>query len=58
MWAVLENEIVIDCIVGVSYDEAIKLSNGKQLVEMTIENSPASIGLYWDGKHFKEKNNA
>ncbi len=54
MWAVLENQIVVDCIVGVSYEEALQQSNGKQLIEMTIENSPAHLGARWDGKQFYE----
>lgn len=59
MWAVIDNGIVIDCIVGISYEEALKQSNGKQLVEMTIENSPAYPGAGWDGKQFYEvKKNA
>jgi len=57
MWAVIDNEIVIDCIVGVSYEEALQQSNGKQLVEMTIENSPAHLGARWDGKKFYEVDN-
>lgn len=52
MWAVIDNEIVIGCIVGVSYEEALQQANGKQLVEMTIENSPAQIGSRWNGINF------
>ncbi len=59
MWAVIDNGIVVDCIVGVSYEEALQQSIGKQLVEMTVENSPAQIGGRWDGKQFYEvENNA
>ena len=54
MWAVINNGIVVGCIVGVSYEEAIQQASGKQLVEMTIENSPAHLGAGWNGKQFYE----
>ena len=46
--------MVLACIAGVSYEEAVELANGNTLVEMTLENSPASIGNLWDGEHFVE----
>ncbi len=59
MWALIKENKVVACIAGVSYEEAIKLSDGNLIVEMTLENSPASYGDYYDGKKFyrKEENN-
>jgi hypothetical protein len=56
MWAVIDKNtgMVLACIAGVSYEEAIESANGNTLVEMTLENSPASIGNLWNGKQFVE----
>jgi hypothetical protein len=55
MWAVIKNNIVIDCYVDIPYDEMIKQAEQAgytDLVQMTLENSPAYIGGYWDGNKF------
>ena len=62
MWAVLgdDNKTVIACAPPtLSYDEALIEANGKILIEMTKENSPAWLGaIYENGKFIdKEINN-
>lgn len=58
MWAILNNSnIVIGCVVGVTYEEARIQAEGNQLVEMTLENSPAQTGDYYNGKHFIKRSN-
>jgi hypothetical protein len=54
MWALVDKDsIVIDCLVGIPFKEAKKHEvDGKFLVEMTLENSPATLGDYYDGKVF------
>lgn len=53
MWAVIENGFVLGYIVGVSLEEAMtEAVNGRTLVEMTIDNSPAGIGWRYDGQKF------
>lgn len=57
MWAVIDKDnIVIGCIVEKSYEEASKIAEENQvkLVKMTVENSPAEINGFWDGKKFHE----
>jgi hypothetical protein len=56
MWALVnkDTQMVLACIAGVSYEEAVELADGNTLVEMTLENSPASIGNLWDGEKFIE----
>ena len=53
MWALLDTDdkTVIACIPpDVSYEDAKKEANGRTLIEMTINNSPAYInGIYKDG---------
>jgi hypothetical protein len=54
MWAVIdENSIVLGWIGGKTYEEAIVQADGNRLIEMTLENSPATIGWYWNGKIFQ-----
>jgi hypothetical protein len=55
MWALVKENIVTACIAGVSYEEAVKLAEGNLLVKMTLENSPASYGDYYDGEKFYRK---
>ena len=55
MWALIKDDIVISCIAGVGYEQAVKLANGNKLIEMTLENSPASYGDYYDGNKFFRK---
>jgi hypothetical protein len=55
MWAVVKDNIVIGCVAGVSYEEALKQAEGNLLVAMTLENSPASYLDYYDGKKFYRK---
>jgi hypothetical protein len=54
MWALVNKDgFVIDCLVGISFEEAKKYEvDGRFLVEMTLENSPANLGSYYDGKAF------
>jgi hypothetical protein len=54
MWALVNKDgFVIDCLVGISFEEAKKREvDGKFLVEMTLENSPATLGGYYDGVSF------
>jgi hypothetical protein len=56
MWALLDaNNIVIDALIGVTYDEAcLRAVDGLHLVEMTLENSPGYVGGYYDGKKFNK----
>ena len=42
----------------VSKDKLLKEANGRTLIEMTIENSPAYLkGTYEDGKFYPPKGN-
>jgi hypothetical protein len=54
MWALINKEnYVVKPIIGVSYDEALlQCVDGMYLVEMTLENTPAYVGSYYDGKTF------
>lgn len=56
MWAVIEKETntVLACIVGIPYEEAAEKSQGNELVEMTLENTPAYLmGKYINGKFYQ-----
>lgn len=56
MWAVIDyNSCVIDCIAGVTLEEAQKQKQGFTLIPMTLKNSPAFIGAIWNGKTFSEE---
>lgn len=56
MWAILnKHNIVIDYIVGVSYEEAVQINKDYTLIPMTPDNSPAFIGAYYNGLTFTEK---
>ena len=58
MWAILnDSNQVIGCAVGVSYETALEENKENTLIEMTIKNSPAAIGDYYDGKNFYRKEN-
>jgi hypothetical protein len=54
MWALVNKDnYVIKPLIGISYEEALKeCVDGSYLVEMTLENSPAYIGSYYNGKNF------
>lgn len=54
MWALIDKEtkIVKSCIVGIPYEQALKNAKNNILIEMTLENSPATIGDLWNGKSF------
>lgn len=49
LFAVIENDIVIDGWIADSFEEAQNDNPLKTIVEMTIENSPAYIGQTWKG---------
>jgi hypothetical protein len=58
MWAVLDydNKTVIACAPPtLSYEEALKEANGKILIEMTVENSPAWVGAIYENGNFIER---
>ena len=56
MYATLDpNNRVNGVCVASSFDEAQKMSPNSKLIEMTLENSPASVGWVYDGKTFKEE---
>jgi hypothetical protein len=61
MWALLDydNKTVIGCFtpdIDITLDEVQKEINGRTIIEMTIENSPARIGdIYIDGKFYPPK---
>jgi hypothetical protein len=55
MWAAIKDGIVLDYYVTVPYQEMIEDAENKgytDLVEMTLENSPAHLYGKWDGKKF------
>jgi hypothetical protein len=56
MWALLNKEnIVVNYLVGISEEEANEYCiDGMYLVEMTLENSPAYVGSFYDGVRFYE----
>lgn len=54
-YAVLKNNYVVHWFVG-TLDEAEKEMPGHTFIEVTVENSPISVGEFWDGTKFvKEK---
>jgi hypothetical protein len=56
MYAKLDSDNIVNgMVVAFSLKEAQKMSPNSKLVEMTLENSPASEGWIYDGKNFKEK---
>ena len=59
MYALLDtdNKTVIDCFThDVSKNKMLEEANGRTLIEMTIENSPAYInGTYVNGKFYPPK---
>ena len=59
MWAMLDydEKTVIACFPpNVPQDKMIEEANGRILIEMTFENSPAYIkGFYKDGKFYPPK---
>jgi hypothetical protein len=68
MYAVLKENVVIDCGFGntetvysanTAMKEPYQKSDGFYFVEMTLENSPASFGMTYDGSkfYFKGENN-
>lgn len=53
MWAIIDNNnIVLNYIAGVSFEEAQIAAQGNTLIEMTLDNSPAYVGAHWDGQKF------
>ena len=60
MWAMLDrdNETVISCIPPtVNFNKAVLIANGRTLIPLTIENSPAFMGgKYKDGKFYEKEN--
>jgi hypothetical protein len=55
MWAAIRNSVVEDYYIEIPYEEMLKDAEEKgytDLVEMTIENSPAYLYGKWDGKAF------
>lgn len=57
MWAAIKNNIVEDYYIDIPYEKMLKDAENKgytDLVEMTIENSPAYLHGKWDGKVFTE----
>lgn len=53
MYAVINSEgIVVNYCIGLSYEEALRKFSGYTLVEMTLENSPATFGDKYDGVNF------
>jgi hypothetical protein len=60
MYAVLhtDNKTVVDVIPpDRTLEEIIKWANGRKLIKMTFENSPASINdIYENGKFHKKEN--
>ena len=59
MYALLDtdNTTVIACFPpDISYDKIVEEANGRMLIKMTLENSPAYIkGTYVDGKFYPPK---
>jgi hypothetical protein len=54
MWAIIENNVVIGCIppdIDINKTEVQNELNGRFLVKMTLENSPA--GINWTYKNDK-----
>lgn len=55
MWAAIKNNIVEDYYIDIPYEKMLEDAEDKgytDLVEMTIENSPAYLHGKWDGKVF------
>lgn len=55
MWAAIKNGIVEHCYADIPYKDMLKDAENKgytDLVEMTVENSPAYLDGKWDGKKF------
>lgn len=58
MFSVLDsNNLVIDCWLAKTKEEAEQDNPGKTVIEMTTENSPAYFGSYWNGKKFILRSN-
>jgi hypothetical protein len=57
MFAVIENNIVVDGWIAETFEEAQEDNPNKTIIEVTIENSPIPYLGYWDGKKFYERNN-
>jgi hypothetical protein len=54
MWALIdETNIVVNYLVGITHEEALEFCiDGNYLVEMTLENTPAYVGSFYDGNKF------
>lgn len=54
MWALVEKDtnIVLACIVEVTYEEALEIAGENTLIKMTLDNSPAYVLGTWDGSKF------
>jgi len=57
MWALLDqNNKVVACIPpDITPQELAEIAKHETLVEMTLENSPATIGYFYDGQKFCER---
>jgi hypothetical protein len=57
MWALLDqNNIVIACVPPDATTKQLnELQKENKLIEMTLENSPATIGYFYDGQKFCER---
>lgn len=59
MWAVLgdDNKTVIGCITpDYTVEDALKMANGKKIIQMTLDNTPAYVnGTYENGKFYPPK---
>ena len=55
MWAAIQNGVVKNYYIEIAYENMLKDAEIKgytDLVEMTVENSPAYLDGKWDGKKF------
>jgi hypothetical protein len=53
MYAIIKDGIVVDVFIG-SLDDASTKYKDYQIIQMTLENSPAHINGRWDGVKFYE----
>ena len=54
LFAVIDNNIVVDGWLASSFEEAQKDNPNKTIIELTVENSPIPYLSYCDGKKFYE----
>lgn len=65
MYAIVYNEYVIDCGFGnneeckaAMSDKVYSSKDGYTFIPMTLDNSPAAIGMFYNGNTFEWRNNA